>query len=160
MFLFLTSNLISVCCSEERAYSSGLYEAQFQSIQDKVQRLSDEINSARSVIEERLVTMEKTVGSVQDNVDTYMKYAPLPAVQSSSVPVSGTTPSVTSNASSATLRSQPSQSAQQTPAPQPAPQTSGNNNNNNNSNGNGRKRSQVAGSNQHDPLQKMATYLR
>jgi hypothetical protein len=128
-----------------------------------VQRLSDEINSARSVIEDRLSTMEKTVGSVQENVDMYMKYAPLPAVQSSSVPVSGAIPSVTSTASTATLRSQPSQSTQQSAAPQPAPQTSNNNNNNNNnnnSNGNGRKRSQVAGSNQHDPLQKMATFLR
>lgn len=170
-FGFLLSFVFSFTCppllyfSEERAYSSGLYEAQCQSIQDKVQRLSEEINVARSAMEDRLSTMEKTVGTVRDNIDVYMKYAPLPGAQSSA-PASGAVPSTSSTTSTtATVRNQTSQPAPQTTTSQPTSSTNNNNNTSNNNNhnnqhGSGRKRSHVAGSNQHDPLHKMAAHLR
>lgn len=151
-------------CREERAYSSGLYEAQFQSIQDKVQRLSDEINSARSAVDNRLGTMEETVASVRNNVDLFMKYAP----QANTAPptaqqvVSNTpTPSVISNSTATTARSQIPQQQQQL-----ASQTQSSNNSQStsatsasNSNNAGRKRSQAPANSKQEQLLKLRDHL-
>jgi predicted nucleic acid-binding Zn-ribbon protein len=61
----------------EKAYISRQYSSQIQSIQDKVQRLSDEISFSRVAVASRLDSLEHNVDIVRGNVNHLVERAQL-----------------------------------------------------------------------------------